>query len=265
MAWGTGRSLVLLATCVVMLLTGCGESGSNPPVLPEVQFQVGPCPSDVCPGGAGAPVTFTVQSLFNGSVLDTSLADMQFTTDGTFNIYLEGAVQPYGGCFVQVGDSDILVRELINIAEQGTPQPAIRACASQNGPLATLVLPGSSNCPDLQQVCPSPIMPVSPNPEVRFQVCAPRPGESSCMTSGDSGIAGITFTGSVGDANFTHEVGQQVVAATPSIYFLIGASDSVNGVFDSISGQFLIVQLWINGQLRQTSSGTGSVVVREDL
>ena len=242
----------MLVACVAMSLTGCGESGSNPPVLPEVLFQIGPAP-----GGTGAPVTFSVPTLFTAGALNTFPAGMTFTTTGVFSIYLEGATQPYGGIFVRsAGSGDITVQESIFTAP-GTPQIVTRdTTAGKDPPVATVVIPA--------MVTPS-TTPVAANPEVRFDICVPTSGASSCFPPGESGIPGVQFTGSLGDAFFTHQVGVNPVATTPSVYFLMGARDSVNGVFQSTNGQSLLVQLYVNGQLKQSSSGSGDVVVREDL
>jgi sporulation-control protein spo0M len=86
----------------------------------------------------------------------------------------------------------------------------------------------------------------------------------------DPGNSGISFSGSIGDGVSTRLVGSpnphvQSFALTPTSYFYAGARDNVNAVFRSVSGQLLVVRLYVNGALRQTSSGTEDVVIREDL
>jgi hypothetical protein len=85
----------------------------------------------------------------------------------------------------------------------------------------------------------------------------------TCFTEGDSGVFGLPFTATVGDAFQTHLLG----SLTPSVYFLEGARESANGVFRlaPVTGQTLVGQLFINGSLRQTQANTEDVVVREDL
>lgn len=239
-----GPRSILLVACALWA-AGCGTSGSNPPVLPEVQFVVGPQKS-------GAPVTFTA-SLFAGGISHTFPPDMAFTTNGPFNIFLEGASMPYGGSFARPADSgDITVQETI-VTETGVDQITTQAFTTGTDPV-TVVIP---------QGAPVPTTPVPPNPEVRFDVCVPSTaGQASCYAGGDSGVPGIAFNGSVGDAFFTH----LVLGTTPSMYFLEGARDSVNGVFRAnTAGQQLLVQMFIDGQLKETESGTGDVVVRKDL
>ena len=235
---------IVLATSVLCIV-GCGTSGSNPPVLPEVKFVIGPRAS-------GAPFSFTVQTLFAGGVSHT-FSDVPFTSNTLFNIFLEGASQPYGGTFARGSDSgDIGVQETI-VTEAATDQITTTAFTNGTAPVSVVIPVGA----------PIPTMLPAPNPEVRFDVCIPSSSaQASCFVAGDSGIGGEGFTGSVGDAFFTH----LLIGATPSIYFLEGARDTVNGVFHAdTSGQALLVQLFINGELKDTGFGTGDVVVRHDL
>jgi hypothetical protein len=98
---------------------------------------------------------------------------------------------------------------------------------------------------------------------VRLDVCAPSTGATACSTASDPGTFGVEFTGTLGDLFTSHPLS----GSAPSIYFLEGARDSVNAVFTrlSITGDLLLVHLYIDGQLRQTQAGTGDVVIREDL
>jgi len=243
-----GPRSILLVACV---LCGCGTSGSNPPVLPEVQFSIGPQKT-------GAPVTFTA-SLFDDGIGHTFPPGLAFTTNAPFSIFLEGASMPYGGTFARGMDSgDITVRETI-VTAPNVSQVSVGASTSGTAPV-TVVIPNGA---------PTPSMPVAANPEVRFDVCAPSGvcnsstvNQLSCYAAGDSGIAGQGFSGSLGDAFFTHIT----VGITPSMYFLEGARDTVNGVFRAnTSGQVLLVQLFIDGQLKVNQCGTGDVVLREDI
>ncbi len=241
-----GPRWILLVACVLCAV-GCGQSGSNPPILPEVQFLVGL-------QNTVAPVTFTA-SVFTGEIVHTFPPGLAFTTGGPFSIFLEGASMPYGGTFARAMDSgDITVQETIvpGAAAGGGGQVTAKAFTTSTDPVSVVLPVGA----------PTPTMPVAPNPEVRFDVCVPTAGQSSCYTVGNSGTAGLGFNGSLGDAFFTHIT----VGFTPSIYFLEGARDTVNGVFRAgTAGDVLLVQLFINGELKETESGTGDVILRQDL
>jgi hypothetical protein len=105
---------------------------------------------------------------------------------------------------------------------------------------------------------------------VRFDVCAPAPTSGSCSTTNapglppvPAGLFGIPYTGQIGDQYMSHLLQDSPTdtnppRTTPAIYFLQNARDSANGLFGSLSGQFLQAQLFVNNQLEQTEAGTGS-------
>jgi hypothetical protein len=100
--------------------------------------------------------------------------------------------------------------------------------------------------------------------EVRFEVCVPSDNAASCGIPGsDSGVFGLPFNGSIGDAFDTHLIG----GLTPSIFFLDGARDTINAVFAlaPFTGQNLIARMYINGELKEEGSGTGNVILKQDL
>ena len=223
-----------------------------PPSVPEVRFQIGPAR-----GSTAAPVSFAVQSLFAGSVFHSFPEGMQFTTGGVFSFYLEGATEPYGGTFVRAMHStDIAVQEAL-FTVPGTPQIiATSDTTGKDPPVATVIIPTTAT---------PPVTPVTVSPEVRFDVCAPTAGQSSCFTPGASGASGVAFVATIGDAFVTYLLDRSGSYATPSMIFLESARDRVNGVFQNPAGQLLLVQLFVDGQLRQSKLGTFQVVLSLEL
>ena len=232
--------LMLIASVTLIAAAGCGTSGSNPVLFAELRFEV-------TPTQAGS-ATFSVESLVaNGSTFGFPDHTV-FTTTAPFSFYLEGAAPAYSGAFARVGDAEITVRvfrERILVTEDSTdgaakPIAAVSAVVGQGTPTVT---------------------PSAPMQLVRFDVCAPVVFNGACSTTGDAGLFGIPYSGTLGDPFTTHLLNGQ----TPSIYFLPGARDSANAVFRSASTQFLEAQLFVDNELRQTASGTTDVVLREDL
>jgi hypothetical protein len=241
---------ILAALCLGALGDGCGTTGSRPTLYPEVRFEVDPVP---------ASVTFRVDALVAGGVQHTFPADMVFTASGPFFFYFENAPPPYSGTFTVCGKPN------------GNCSPA---GASDGNLHVKLFVPGTTEVhefnaetlvPHIPQVTISsgPISAVTPpTREVRFDLCVPFLTPGTCFTGGDSGLFSKSFTGTLGDASQTHEL----FGATPSIYFLEGAQDNVDGVFTlDQTGPLFVAQLFIDGILRQTQANTGDVIVTQDL
>jgi len=233
------RVLALVAAGVLTALAGCGETGSNPVLYPEVQIQIG--------ADQGGTAQFVVDTLVGGGVLYTSLSDETFTAlGGTVNFFLEGAAPPYSIQVRQVGDATVRVHLLITGSTD--------LVRTTSGADTTVTVQTASTTP-----LPSP---VPPTVEVRADVCAPSTGFGSCSPSGsDPGVFGRPFTGTFGDPFTTHLLS----ANTPAVYFLSGARDNVSGVFQSTQKLDLFAQLFTNGALKDSQAGTGNVVVRADL
>jgi hypothetical protein len=247
------RSSILRAfnVCAVLplLLLGCGESGSDPVLYPEVRFQVQPL--------EGGRAMFEVDQLIAAGVQYTSLDGTPLVTTAIFNVVIEGAAPPYTGTFTQVGDNAIRVRLVFNVGGGN----AFQVFGNTIGP-GTSVTVSSGQQP--------PGDPVRPNPEARFDVCSPLTGTSSCSTTADPpGRFGVPFGGTIGDFFTTHVLGQPTAVdpptASPSIYFLQNPRDQVSGVFRSNDATLLVASLFINGSLVESGSGTEDVVVNTDL
>jgi hypothetical protein len=228
-------ALRMLGVCALLATLGaaCGTSGSEPTSYPEVRFRVRP----------SGTAKFTAELRSNG-ILHSFPSGTTFTASSNFDFYLEGAAPPYGGTFTLAPDSpggfDVVLTvtgesEQTASADAGHPQAVVGSTAAA----------------------------APPNLEVRFHVCLPLVDFSTCFSSSDPGVFGVTFNGSVGDPFNTY----LLFGTTPSIYYLEGARDTVNGVFalQPSTGQNLLAQLYINGQLIQTASGTHDVLLKENL
>jgi hypothetical protein len=242
------RGAVVVSALVALALGGCGQTGSDPPYLPEVQFQVRPA----------GQATFRVDSLIGGGVSYTSVIGQEFTATSGFNFALENACPPFFGRFTLLSGDQITVTVIVI---SGSGQAQMSDTATQPGTTATV----SANPP--QSGCPAPSGTPGPStPEVRFDVCAPLPGELNCATMQDPpgiGTFGVVFTGSIGDEIFSH----QTSGATPTIYFFAAPQQNVNAVFtrQPFTGAILQGQLLINGQVQQTVGSAKNVVIKQDL
>lgn len=234
----TGTLRILVTVGFGLWLAGCGTSGPQPVLFPEIHFQVQPTGQSV----------FTAE-LEVGGVLhkfsDPAQPDgmLHFTATSNFNFFVEKAPPPYAGKFTLKGGNDLVVT--LSVTGQTTQ-------TGQTSGVGTTTVVGS-----FSDTLPPPAL------EVRFDVCVPSLTPGTCFGSGDSGVFGPTFQGNVGDSAQTHLLN----AAVPSIYFLENAAESVNGVFTLIpfTGQDLLAQLFLNGALKQTQSGSEDVIIRQDL
>jgi len=246
------------------LLSGCGTSGSNPVTFPEARFEI------VSNGGNS---TVEVMQLDAGGTTFTAststLTGRQLAFSGHLNIFLENVVPPYTGVFRRVAGSDITV----TVSFTGPPGFETNSQTDTTTPARDT----ASVSVKLAGATPVPSPPAQ-NPEIRVDICAPRPGIPCSLFSSstgqtpppDFGFTGISFVGSVGDANFTHILGTigngTPPVDTPSIVFLNGATDSVEADARSPSkDQVFQVQLFIDGQLRDSETGNTDVVVKTNL
>jgi len=237
----TRRSLAARGTAgaLLLLVVGCGTQGSDPPPLPEVRFQVVP---------RGGAATFQVVSLETAGLNHPSIVGRDFFATGPFSIVLENASPPYTATVARTGTVDFDVTLSVSSMTGGT-DVTITESTSPDTPEVTV---SSGQTASLGNI----------SPEVRFDVCSPSQGASTCFTASDSGFFTSFFTGTLGDAFTTHVFN----GGTPAIYFLDAAQDNVSAVFTSNpSGTFLRVELYVDGQQRTTSSGTQNVLVNQDI
>jgi hypothetical protein len=250
------RFLWIVAALLSTLNGGCGTSGSRPTLYPEVSFVVQP----------SGPAEFTAELMANGvthTFSDPASPDgtLHFKVTTLFTFFFEDAAPPYQGIFTLQGGERIDVTLTVPGQLSAGPFPTC-------GVGSTLTLPSGRCEPGPLNATPGtpPARPATQ--EIRFDVCVPLVTPGACFTSGDVGID-KSYTGSVGDASQTHLLS----GTTPSIYFLEGAQDNVNAIFrlTQVTGDTLVVQLFIDGALEQTDSKTGSsatsdgVHIRQDL
>ena len=223
-----------ILTAVNNALNGCLP---KPATTAEVVFRVRPIVGEQNP-----EVVFSAE-LLAGGVKHTFPAT--FTATADVNFVIENAAPPYGGTFtVSEGSRDIEVALYV--------AGGFDISADSAGPAHPAVV---------GTITPAAAPPVN---EVRFEVCVASDNAASCGIPGrDSGVFGLPFNGSVGDAFNPHVIG----GITPSIFFLEDARDSVNGVFALApsTGQKLIARLYVNGELIEAASDTGEVVLKHDL
>jgi len=259
------RSVLVVVTLVALGLGGCGETGSDPVQHPEARF-------DVRPTGQA---TFRVNSLIGGGVSHASVIGQDFTATAAFDFVLENAAPPFQGIFALVGtctnsqesctaDADCAPASTCDFGDQQiTVTLTVISPTSQTQVSDATLLPGKTTA----MVTTGGVVTGTPgpsNPEVRFDMCAPSSGAASCSTTSvPPGDFGVSFSGTLGDPITSHVVN----GLTPSIYFLEAPQENVNLVLDRVpfTGAELVVQLFINGQLRQSQSNNGDVVIREDL
>ncbi len=248
----TRRFLLATASAcglVILGAAGCGTSGSEPPLFPEVRFEVSPVQ------GAQPPFQFIAERFDIGGVEHTDLAGTTLTATGIFRFIFENAAPSYCGRFKQVGATAVTV----HLLQEGGPEVA--PSTSGDGTEVTACILGS----------PTP-MPTAPNPEVRFDVCAQSVPGVVCAAAGPEGPGkfDVPFSGVIGDPFVTYLLGTASSTAnapvsTPVIYYFEGASQSVNAVFTGFNQATIQVQLLINGQLSQNVAGNGNLTIQQDL
>jgi hypothetical protein len=249
--------MLVLGAAVALNALGCGVSGSEPVLFSEVRF-------DVVPNGQA---TFTVDEL-DAAGVRRSLPDSatpsglrEFTVSGVISFVFLNIGPPYVGIFSITPDSaDISVH--LNIDGADVAVDVTTGAAKPQAMVASGLGTGT------------PIPLTSPQ-EIRFEVCAPVPGASTCLAASpqaDPGVFGVSFSGTIGDPFTSHILGSSnpsvsAFPVAPAIYFLENASQSVNGAFRSlVPDQALQAQLFVDGALAASDTETNkSVIVRTQL
>jgi hypothetical protein len=236
------RRAAALLVCAVCGVWGCGTTGSDPILFPEVRF-------DVLPSGQA---TFTVDALSGGGESYASVIGQQFTATAPFHFALENAGQPLMGAFsVNPTSGDQITVTLTVIS--GLSQTQVSDATGPGKPTARVSIPTTA----------AGVTPPPGNPEVRFDVCAPLPGRTTCSATTGNGTFGALFTGSFGDPFISYLTN----GATPTIYFYRAPQSNINAVLTRlpVTGALLAVQLLVNGELKQTEVGSGEVIISQDL
>lgn len=249
------RRTALLLVFAVCGVWGCGQTGSDPPLFPEVHFTVFP----------SGQATFRVSALSSGGASYTSVIGQQFTATGAFAFVVENAGPGFRGEFeVDPSTGDQITVTLAVICGGGQTQ--VSDATGPGKPTAIVSIPFVPNAPCNPEPPPDSIPEVPPppsSPEVRFDICAPLPNLTTCSTTTPDQSFGVLFTGSLGDPFTSHLTS----GATPAIYFYQSPQQNINAVFTRapLTGMLLTAQLLINGEVNQTRASTGNVIISQDL
>ncbi len=263
-----------LLVALPLLLLACGESGSQPEQFSEVQYRVQQ-------DGGG---TFALLSMSAGGFQRRLVADTVYSTQGPVRFMVEGAPGPYSAelCRHSGGDMTVVfTADSSNLPGQVrlTFETAGQSGLCRSSAVACMPDPSGASCLSdtdcaAEEVCEKRLAIEYPpgsgalatkgfaDPDVRFEVCVPVSG-TSCSVGGapPTTVFGRSVLGSVGDLGATYLVGDD----SPSVYFLNSAKHNVSAIFRAAADEFLQVQLFVNGALRDTQSGTKDVIIREDL
>jgi hypothetical protein len=230
-------SAAALAACL-FLCTACGESGEQETRPTEVLFSI------TSPTG----VKFEVVAL-QAENADHRFEGRLFEAPHLF--LLENATQWVRGIFKNDDPELPLVVELrfgLDLVSRQEIPPG--ACCA--------VTPGS-DCSQATEVCDE-VSPMPMSREVRF--------EAFSLSS----ATGIAFSATIGDETNTYITAcayGSAVCQTPSTFFIEDAKNVVSGVFTKFSNQDpttrFQVDLYVDGRLRDSKSGSGDVVVSYEL
>ncbi len=242
---GRSTSQVMFCGLVAALLGcfGCGTSGSHPPAIPEMRFEIAPA--------AGSSAEFEIVEIQAGGQRYTSLAGQTITTFGRFNVFVENTTGPFGMTIRLLGNDPVEVRY------------GLAGVASDTG-IRVVDRPGEA-------VVLGSIGPGAPQavPEVRADVCAPFPGQTQCSVFDGNGVFGAPLSGSIGDTRATRLTGRPSIdeseVGTPAVYFYARPQDSVSVIQRAADARLLVLRLYVNGRLKDVDSDTGDNVVRSDL
>jgi hypothetical protein len=238
--YGAIRTFLLAMSLVI---AACGESGSNPPALPQARFEVLP--------QAGGSARFEIVDVQAGGLRFTSLAGIPITTLGRFNVFVDNSFGPFGMTIRILDDDPVEVRYGL--------------AGVINDTLVRVVdLPGvdvfvGSAAESL----------VNARPEVRVDACAPFPGQTACSPFDGLSLFGAALSGSIGDPEATRLLGRaapdEPEVSSPSIFFYAKAKRDIAAIIRANDSRFLRVRLWVDGLLRDEVANTGNVVVKSDL
>lgn len=229
------RALLAAALC---LCVACGESGTREAQPVEVTF------SALRPGGASFEVP--VIQTANG---DHRLVGRAFQSPHLF--VLENGEQPVKGVFKNRDPQLPLVVELnfgLTLVSRQEIPPGV----------CCIVAPGA-NCATATETCEE-LEPLPMRHEVRFEVFTPL------------SPSGTAFSATIGDEKATNITACALgsdVCTTPATFFLEEAEGRVSGVFTKLAGQdpatVFRVELYVDGHLKDSGSGTQNVVVKHEL
>lgn len=245
------RRALLLAAALVFAGAACGESGSRETRPAEVLYRVSGS------GGTRFRIGTDTDDCLGASGIQSANADHQFG-DRVFEaphfFIFENVFQPIRGAFLVPDDETSPINVDLFLGLQ------LRSVAAVN--------PGQ--CRPVETGVPV----VEPgNREVRIEVCASVTGIPQGAHCGDFQDDFVGFFISIGDSestNLTSCAARPVAEAcrTPATVFIEEPKDQVNAVFDTLASEnpdaVLRVELYINDELVDASSGARNVIVKHE-
>lgn len=234
---------VLFVGAALACFGGCGESGQNPPNLPEIQFEIVP--------QLGGPIRFAVDEVHAGDRIFRSLAGQEIVATAPFQIYVENGSSPFGLTLRLLDPAPALVRYRLT----GTLGPAAVSVEQVGVPITI----GS---PALPSAGPA-------RPEARLDVCAPVVGQTNCSPFDGQSTFGVAFSGTIGDTQITRALGRassdETSTTTPAVIFFPDPQDTIAAIIRAVDARPLQLELWLDGRRAGRAIGSGTVVVRTDL
>ncbi len=239
-AWAGLGAAWLLASASVW--SGCGESGSNPPELPEIRFEVLPL--------LGGTIRFEIVDVRAGGRVFRSLAGQPITAAAAVNVLVENAAAPFSMTVRLLDSNPALVRyRLTGVSGPGS------TVIDRVGEEFVVGSPGLAGVPA--------------EPEARVDVCAPTVGATDCSVFDGNGTFGVALSGSIGDTEVTRLLGRpstdEPELGTPAILFFAQPRDTVAAIVRAADSRFLRARLYLDGRLVAQDSSPGNAVVRVDL
>jgi hypothetical protein len=253
--------LAAFAVAVGLIGAACDESGSRPTRPIEVLYYVS--------GVQGLPfqvLAEPVPACGEGAGIQAANADHRFG-ERIFRVphlfVLENARQPVRAVFVNVDDSV-------------DPADAMRVDLFFGLNLQATeadVAPG-----ECATVAGDPLNPPDPQvrpPEVRIEVCSrPPSGNRNAPCDSDEPDAGVAFFASLGDIKASNLTSCQILPVaescrTTATFFIEDARQIVSAVFSKLGGQdpdtILRAELYVDGNLKDVDTSSGTVIVQQDL
>jgi hypothetical protein len=236
---------------LVLAGAACGESGSRETRPAEVLYRVS--------GASGSRFRFatTDDACLGASGIQSTNADHQFG-DRIFEaphfFILENAFQPIRGAFLVPEDENEPIRIDLFLGLE----------------LRSVVEVNPGQCRPVETGTPE----VTPGRrEVRIEVCASVTGIPQGARCGDLPDDFVGFFISVGDSsstNLTTCAARPIAEAcrTPATLFIEDPKDEVTAVFDTLEGENpdaeLLVELYVNDELVDSSKGKRNVIVEDE-